>query len=111
MKLLRVLSIAGPVLLAGCAGSQSHLRLLESGGDVRVSAVAADDHDYVVSVRNTIDIGYNPDTKSTRDRVALQLLEAQCPTAVIVGEDVIATGTYLTGRQSRVYQIKVRCQK
>lgn len=102
--------LAFTIFSSGCAGTQSHLRLLESSGDVRVQSVEASDHDYVVSIRNTVDFGHNPDNKETRDRIALQLLETQCPAASVIGEDVIETGSYLGGRPSRVYQVKIACR-
>lgn len=96
--------------LSACAGSQSYLRILENEGAISVAPAFADDHDYVVSIRNVLDFGYDPDDKATRDRTALQFMSAQCPRARIVGENVIATGAWLGGRPSRTYQIRIRCE-
>lgn len=95
--------------LAGCAGSQSHLRLLEKDNALSVTPVNAPTHDYVVSVRRVFDFGYDPDDKPTRDRVALQVLSTQCPGARIVGETVINTGEFALGAASRTYAIQVKC--
>lgn len=95
--------------LTGCAGSQNHLRILESGGNVRVEQAQAAGYDYLVYVRNVVDFGYDPDVEATRYSIALQILEAQCPGATVIGEEVIETGTYLGGRPSRTYVIRVAC--
>lgn len=105
--------IASVILLslasASCAGSQSHLRILEAAGDVRVMPSATPDADYTVSIRNTVDFGYNPDNQATRHETAVGLLKAQCPAAHVVGETMISTGEYLGGRPSNTYIIQVRC--
>lgn len=96
--------------LAGCAGSQPHLRLLESDGSIRVAPSESADADFVVSIRNTIDFGYDPDVQEVRHRTALDLLKSQCPTGRVIGETVIDTGAYLTGRASKTYAIRVKCR-
>jgi hypothetical protein len=48
-------------------------------------------YDFVVHVRNIPDIGYNPEGKEDRGRMALRLLKRQCPTGRVVGEDKIIT--------------------
>jgi hypothetical protein len=62
-----------------------------------------------VSIRNVIDIGYDPDNKATRDAAALRVLAEQCPNGRIVDETVIKTGRFLTGRPARTYAIHVKC--
>lgn len=97
------------VAFAGCAGSQSHLRLLEKDNALSVAPANSPTHDFVVSIRNLKDFGYDADDKATRDRTALQALEAQCPAGRVVGETVINTGTYALGNPSRTYAIQVKC--
>lgn len=107
---LRVwLAILGALALGGCAGSQEHLRLLEADHAISVMPASAPDHDFVVSIRNLVDVGYDPDDKATRDRTALQFMQAQCPRATIVGETAISTGSYMGGRASKTYAIKIKC--
>lgn len=96
-------------MLPACAGTQNHLRVLEAGGDIRVAPSAGPDHDFVVSIRNTRDFGYDPDDKATRDNTALALLASQCQRARVVGETVIETGTFALGNPSRTYAIRVKC--
>jgi len=95
--------------LAGCAGSQTHLRTLEQVNALSVAPAQSPTHDYVVSIRNVKDPGYDPDNKPTRDATALAALKTQCPSGRIVGETVIDTGTYLLGNPARTYAIQVKC--
>lgn len=103
------LVVLGALALGGCAGSQEHLRLLEADHAISVMPASAPDHDFVVSIRNLVDVGYDPDDKATRDRTALQFMQAQCPRATIVGETAISTGNYLMGRPAKTYAIKIKC--
>lgn len=96
-------------MLSACAGTQSHLRILEKDNALRVDPSQNPNYDYVVSLRNVKDIGYDPDNKATRDSTALSALSAQCPSGRVVGETVISTGTYLLGNASRTYAIQVKC--
>jgi hypothetical protein len=96
--------------VAGCAGSQAQLRLLESGNALSVQpAPTGAAYDYVVSLKNVKDFGYDPDDQPTREATALRTLKAQCPNGRVVGETVIETGTYLLGNPSRTYAIQVAC--
>jgi len=104
-----VLLAATVAALGGCAGSDSHLRMLEGDNAVRVDPASAPGHDYVVSIRNLKDFGYNPDDKPTRDATALRMLRTQCPNGRVVGETVINTGQYLLGNESRTYAVRVKC--
>lgn len=107
--MIRYAAAASLFALTGCAGSQSHLRLLEHDNALSVAPAQSPTHDFVVSIRNVKDFGYDPDDKGTRDRTALQALAAQCPNARVVGETVIETGTYLLGNPSRTYAVQVKC--
>lgn len=108
--IVRALSATVTALaLIGCAGSQSHLRILESGNAISVSPASVPSHDFVVSIRNVKDFGYDPDDKATRDTTALQMLREQCPAGRVVGETVVNTGTYALGNPSRTYLVQVKC--
>jgi hypothetical protein len=97
--------------LAGCTGSQTHLRMLEQGGDVRIDPTGGPGYDSTVFIRNTVDFGYDPDDKATRYRTALQMVETQCPRARVVAEKVAETGTsgIGIGRGSRTYALQIKC--
>ncbi len=94
------------VTLAGC---QTQMRMWESSGDLRVEPANAADADYVVTMRNTLDFGYNPDDKTNRNHVALNYLKTQCPSGRVVRESMIQTGTYGMGRPARTYSVYVKC--
>jgi hypothetical protein len=107
----RVLLVVGAMaLLAGCAGTQSQMRLLESSNALRVEPTSGPGYDYTVVVKNVKDIGYNPDIKADRESVALRAIRTQCPAGVIVKEEVVETGTYLLGNPSRDYFMRIRCR-
>jgi hypothetical protein len=98
------------VALAGCATSGAYHQMLQTNGAMHVDpAPPGVGYDYVVSLRNLVDIGFNPDDKATRDATALSLLKTQCPAGSVVGETIINTGTYATGRPSLVYALQVKC--
>ena len=107
--MIRCAAVLALFALTGCAGSQSHLRLLEKDNALSVMPVQSPTHDFVVSIRNVKDFGYDPDDRGTRDRTALQALATQCPRGRVVGETVIDTGTYALGNPSRTYAVQVKC--
>ena len=97
--------------LASCAGTDTHLRMMEQQGAYQIEPSqnkAA--YDYVVRIKNLVDLGYDPDNPETRNAAALKGLATQCPSARIVGEEVIEKGTYAIGRPAREYFIQVKCK-
>jgi hypothetical protein len=102
-------AIACLTILSGCVGSQTHLRDLENNGVVRVDRSNAKDSDYVVSIRNVIH-DFDPDNPESRREVAQKMMATQCPQNTVVGEDIIETGTWLGGRPSRTYAVRVKCK-
>lgn len=106
---MRAALIVFALALTGCAGSQTHMRLLEAENAVRVAPSGVPDSDFTVSIRNVVDFGFDPDDQATRNRTALDFLKTQCPQGRVVGETIIDTGAYLTGRPSRTYAIRVKC--
>jgi hypothetical protein len=108
---MRKLLICFAALATGaCAGTQSHLRLLEKDNALNVQpAPPGLPYDFVVSIRNVKDFGFDPDDKATRDRTALQALQSQCPAGRIVGETAINTGAYALGNASLTYSLQVKC--
>jgi len=93
--------------LVGC---QSQMRMLESGGALRVEKSNSPGSDYVVYIKNSVDFGFTPDDKANRDKWALEYMKTQCPAAQIVSEDEIATGTFGTGRTSKTYLVYIKCR-
>lgn len=59
--LLRSLTVIASAGLACCAGSQSHLRILEADNALSVAPAQSAGYDYLVSIRNVKDFGFDPD--------------------------------------------------
>ena len=97
-------------MCAACAGTQSHMRILENSNALRVEPTPGPGYDYTVVVRNVKDIGYNPDNRADREGIARMAIQPQCPSAALVKEDVIEKGEYLLGNAAREYFIRVRCR-
>ncbi|WP_311272118.1 MULTISPECIES: hypothetical protein [unclassified Rhizobium] len=84
--------------------------MLEQDGAITAEPSTAVGSDYVVKIRNLIDIGFNPDDKPNREQWALRFLGTQCPKGRVMGEKVLETGTYGFGRPSRTYFMYVACK-
>jgi hypothetical protein len=95
--------------LGGCAGTDTHLRMLENYNHLQIEPSQVKDFDYIVRIKNVIDVGYDPDNPETRNDTALRAIRVQCPEPRIVGEQVIEKGTYAIGRPAREYFIQIRC--
>ncbi|MFN3853087.1 MAG: hypothetical protein ACK4M0_01715 [Phreatobacter sp.] len=105
-----LIALATTILLAGCAGSDLHNRMMEGEGVFRVGPSPSPDSDYVVSIRNAKDFGFDPDIQESRNHMALNLLRHQCPAGSIVGETAITTGHDILGRPIITYAIRVKCR-
>jgi hypothetical protein len=92
--------------LAACS-QETKLRMMEQDGAFRVEP--AGPGEYKVFVNNIRGVGWDVDDKAQRASAAVAYLRHQCPTARVVGEDVMATGTNALGRPLRTYVITVRC--
>lgn len=100
VKIFTVL-LAFSAILAGCA---------QVRGMVRIEpASAGKTYDYTVHVRNTLDIGYNPEVREDRARMALQILRSRCKAARIVGEDKIITEVWGITSSPPDYIVLVKC--
>lgn len=72
--------------LAGCADVR---------GTIRVEQASADKpYDFAVHVRNSAEIGYNPEVSSDRAGMAVALVKRYCPAARVVGQEKITTEIY-----------------
>ena len=79
-------------------------------GVVRLEqASAGKPYDFVVHVRNIPEIGYNPEVKEDRRRMAPRLLKRQCPAGCVVGEDKIITEIWGITSSPPDYVVLVRC--
>ena len=95
------------VALCGCAAR--YWSGVERPGDLPVTAADSPDHDFRVTVRNTVGIGFDGDRPEDRLRVVTIALQAECRRVELVGEQPIKLGTYGTGRPMIDYVSKVRC--
>ena len=79
-------------------------------GLVRIEQVSAGKaYDYIVHVRNTFDIGYNPEVREDRARLALETLKSRCLAGRIVGEDKIITEIWGITSSPPDYIVLVKC--
>jgi hypothetical protein len=69
----------------------------------------ANSYDYAVHVRNTYGIGYNPEVKEDRRRMALKALRGYCRTARVVGENKIDREIWGITSTLPDYIVLVRC--
>lgn len=97
--------------LGACTvGSRSQVQLLHEADSI-LSVIPSHEagYDYVVSVENIVDPNFKPDDKQSRDRIAVARMKKRCPLAEIVGETVIESGQWLSGRPKRIYAIQIKC--
>lgn len=96
--------------LTACAGTDTHMRMLENDNAISAMPAPADaPYDWVVSLKNKKDFGYNPDNLETRQSTALAYLKETCPSASIVDEATLSTGKYLLGNSARTYHVYIAC--
>jgi hypothetical protein len=87
--------------LTGCADARGLVRIEQ--------ASAGQSYDYVVHVQNTLGIGYNPQVRADRNRMALRVLKGQCRAGQIVGEDKIITEIWGITSSPPDYVVLVKC--
>lgn len=109
--MLRLIALFLIVALAGCAGSPTHISLLEGQGGVRFDIADDPSYDRKVVVRNTLDIGWDGDRKEDRLKAVEGLRGEACPDPRVIEEIPIDTGKYFDGRTSRTWVIKVKCNR
>ena len=103
-----VFSIA---LVTGCAGTQTHLRILESGGAIRTDISDDDSYDYKVFIKNTIDFGWDGGREADRIMAVNLMFKNTCRKIEIVDQIPIRKGEYLFGKEAVTWVMKVKCVK
>src|SRR5260370_29358524 len=88
-------------ILAGCAEARELGRIEQ--------AAAGRPYDYVVHVPNTYSIGYNPEVREDRYRIARQTLRGQCRAPLIVGDDKNITAISAITTTRPAYLVMVKC--
>jgi hypothetical protein len=97
--------IAGLTLFLAMLGGYAHAH-----HEVRVEQAAVGlPYDYIVHVLNTYAIGYNPDVRQDRNRMALRMLRGQCRAARVVGDDKIITEIWGITSSRPDYIVLVKC--
>jgi hypothetical protein len=87
--------------LAGCADMR---------GTVRVEqAPAGRPYDFVVHVKNSAEIGYNPEVSGDRAGMAVALVRRYCPAARVIGQEKIITEIYGITSSKPDYVVFVSC--
>ncbi len=87
--------------LAGCADARGLVRIEQ--------ASAGKPYDTIVHVQNTFSIGYNPQVRADRNRMALRVLKGQCRAGQIIGEDKIITEIWGITSSPPDYVVLVKC--
>lgn len=97
--------------LFGCAGTQSHLRILETDGTIRTDISDDASYDYKVFIENRIDFGWDGDNAEDRLRTVNLMFNDTCKDVKVLDQIPIKKGKYLVGRESVVWVMKVKCIK
>lgn len=97
------------LLLAGCAGTQGQLDLLEHQGALSITPADAPGYNYVVSIKRGSDFQYGTADKATREEIALRYVAHQCASASVVGDDALDMGETAVGAKRATYFIRIKC--
>ena len=98
-------AIAGLTIFLAVLGSSAH-----ASDWVRVEqASAGKPYDYIVHVQNTYSIGYNPEVRDDRFRLALRSLKGVCRSGWVVGDDKINTEIFGLYTSRPDYVVLVKC--
>jgi hypothetical protein len=106
-----LLGFVSIMVITGCAGTQAHLRVLESGGTIRTDIADNPSYDYKVFIENRIDIGWNGGSKEDRLKTVQLMFGEQCRNVTVLDEVPINKGTYLTGKPATTWVMKVKCDR
>ena len=99
------------LFLVGCAGTQFFLRSLENSGSLRTEISEDPSYDYKVTVKNVVDFNFNGDAQEDRQKLLESMFHNQCSSVSIIDESKVQTGTYIDGRPTNFWTMKVKCSK
>jgi hypothetical protein len=105
---------AGEGVMKAIAGLSVVLAVLASSASAsdwaRVEqASAGKPYDYIVHVQNTYSIGYNPEVREDRFRLAMRSLRGMCRSGRVVGDDKISTEIFGSYSSRPDYVVLVKC--
>ncbi|MFL7015459.1 hypothetical protein AB6D16_009185 [Vibrio cyclitrophicus] len=107
----RIYIIVMLTLLMGCAGSQTHLRILESGGDIRTELSDTDEYDYKVYIKNTIDFGWDGGDEKDWLNAVQMMFKDSCRSVDVLEQTPIHRGEYGIGKEAITWVMKVKCTR
>jgi hypothetical protein len=90
------------IALVGCADLRETVRVEQ--------APAGKPYDFVVHVKNSAEIGYNPEVSRDRAGMAVALAKRYCPAPRVVGQEKIITEIYGITSSKPDYVVFVNCE-
>lgn len=107
-KFIFLMSIS--LMLAGCAGTQSYLRILENNGTVTVDLSDDPTYDYKVKIKNAIDFDWSGDNEADRLETIDLMFKETCDHIEVIDQIPIKTGKYNFPRGDAItWVMKVKC--
>lgn len=112
--MVRPLAALAIAIVAGC--SQTEVISYQQNGNLRIDPTTIAGADYLVQIKNVVDIGYgfNPNDRKQRNAMALRSLKTQCSSGRVVKEDTLELGgpggIIPVGGPLRTYMIYVKCK-
>lgn len=95
--------------LGGCAGTQSHIAILEREGTIRTDISDDPAYDYKVFIRNNIDFGWDGGNVEDRLKTVNLMFEDTCNSVKVINQEPIKTGSTVFGHDMVTWVMKVRC--
>lgn len=108
-KLLLEISVVS--IFSSCAGTLTHVHMLEDGGAIRTEEIVGQSYQYKVFIKNTQDFGWNGDRREDREKAVHLLYDDKCSKIEILEEAPLQTGTYPINRPAITWIMKIRCEK
>lgn len=107
----KILIFFSATIFFSCAGTLTHVHMLQDGGAIRAEDVTGEDYQYKIFIKNTSDFGWNGDRAEDRKKAVELLLKSKCKETKIIEDLPIQTGTYAFGRPAITWISKVKCVK
>lgn len=99
------------LLMSSCAGTTTHLKMLEDSGSVRIESVLNEEYNYKVFIKNTTDFGWDGGLRSDREKAINLIFKEKCEKTDILDEASIQTGTYAFSKPALTWIMKIKCAK
>jgi len=109
MKKLYILLVFVALIMMGCAGTASYIRILEANGDIRTDISDDKSYTYKVSIKNTIDVNWDGGRESDRITAVNTMFKSSCKKIKIIDQIPIRRGSYIHGKEAVTWVLKVKC--